>query len=66
MQNSFSALQQWVISVYRAFDGFIYFEGGQAPTQYFLDLKRWAELTVIALMLFTQVICDGMIVRAPL
>ncbi|KAI0750198.1 hypothetical protein C8Q80DRAFT_676759 [Daedaleopsis nitida] len=52
---------QWIVSVFRAFDGFIYFEGGRAPALYFLDFTKWAEVVVNALTVFAQVICDGMI-----
>ncbi|KAI0750218.1 hypothetical protein C8Q80DRAFT_1269958 [Daedaleopsis nitida] len=54
-------LVQWGLSVFRAFDAFIYTDGGRAPADYFLDFTRWSEVAVNALTVFAQVICDGMI-----
>ena len=56
--------QQWIISVFRAFDAFIYYEGGQSPAKYWLDFTIWAEVVVNSLTVFAQIICDGMIVSS--
>ncbi|KAI0353756.1 hypothetical protein OH77DRAFT_1522302 [Trametes cingulata] len=53
----------WAIGIRRSFDAFLYYEGGESPSEYYTDLRHPLEVARTALLIFTLLIGDVVLVH---